>query len=144
MSLEEDKDTGYLTNTGHYELTGFNADVKLKFLELYESTPNMSKVAKALKIHPRTVMQHMQKDKKFREDFLTLREAVCDDLEEAMIEHAKGKSGFMDRAMYLKAHRAKFRETVQHEHNMNKGVVDKYLEAANDMEIVDAEFTEED
>lgn len=78
------------------------AEEKVKFLENYYKTGNMTKSAKAIGRDIHAFRHHLQKDEVFALDFHNVKIAIKNDLEEVMLENALKDRGFMDRMAWLR------------------------------------------
>jgi hypothetical protein len=134
--------TGFLEVNRH---DSFSSDRKLRFLKFFRESQNISKSAQAVGITREVVVYHLKADKAFKTAFDGAIEAMCDELENVMVDHAHSKQGFLDRIAFLKAKRAevwdKRRDDQPIQININMDT--KALEAAKMREkALEAEIVE--
>lgn len=100
-------DSGFLDTGSDSCISSFDAQKKLKFIELASQFwPNLSKCADAVGVTVQTVYNHIKRDVKFCEEIKRIKTAKLDELEQVAIDSGRDvKKGFLDRAMILRAHR---------------------------------------
>lgn len=104
---------------------GVTTEDKVTFLRVYHKTGNLSKAAKAVGRTRSAFYEMMKTDKAFAQDFLDVKEARCDDLEEVMLDNALTPKGFMDRIAWLRANRSeKYNPDKNDEKNAALGMAD--------------------
>lgn len=92
----------YLSPLKNYNLTGFDNDAKIRFLDSYEKTGSITGSMKAVGFHSRVFYLHMGRDKQFREDFDLVQRAMKHELEGVMFNRGKKDNGFIDRIAWLR------------------------------------------
>jgi hypothetical protein len=130
--------TGYLEAGRNYKLTGFNSEEKIKFLEMYAKTGDISACMGALQHNPNTFQMHIRIDPKFKADFETVRRAMKHELEGVIFANAKTPKGFMDRMAWLRRNYPDeygMKTTV--EHKVNRQQIDSLYESVIEAEIVE-------
>lgn len=101
---EVDPKTGYLMPYHKSDVShAILPEHKVKFLEIYTTVLNGKKAAKHLGFTWRGFRNEMDKDPKFRADFLEVKMGVKEDIEEVMQANALTPKGFMDRMAWLRA-----------------------------------------
>ncbi len=81
---------------------------KAAFLQSYFITGNMTKSAKAVGFSLKGFSEQMKTDTVFAEDFIAVKEAIVNDLEETMRLNARNERGYMDRITWLRANSEKY------------------------------------
>lgn len=84
---------------------GFDRVKKCKFLELYLKNPDYSGCAKVLGVTRQTVWYSMEQDPEFKAAFQSVKEELCDQLEERVYTFGQRPQGFMDRIAFLRSYR---------------------------------------
>jgi len=100
----------------------FNPDLKAKFIENYRRSNNLTKSLQLVGVGKQSFYNQIARDKYFKELFDEALNAILDDMEQVMKESAMthGAGGFRDRIAFLKAHRKKYNDKIEHEHTVDK------------------------
>ncbi len=86
---------------------------KADFLKNYFITGNMTKSAKMVGFNIKAFYEQMKTDTAFAEDFLAVKEAIVNDLEETMRLNGRNERGYMDRITWLRANSEKYNPEKQ-------------------------------
>jgi hypothetical protein len=108
---------------------------KRRFLEFYYRSGNMTKSAKAAGFHIKAFTEQMKLDMAFAEDFLAVREAIANDLEETMRLNAMTPKGYMDRITWLRANTDRYNPEKQA--SSGGGEMDEIKKLANKLKDYD-------
>lgn len=121
--MRTDPATGYLVAGEHYALSGFDAQSKRQFIDLYKETGNFSACAKAVGVARRTVYSHLENDPLFKEQFDDAVHTIKDEFEGVMVSNGKRPNGFMDRMAWLRARFSEYnpKTTISHESKPDVG-----------------------
>jgi len=96
---------------------------KAAFLKNYFITGNLTKSAKLVGFNLKAFTEQMKSDAGFTEDFLAIKEAIVNDLEETMRLNARNERGYMDRITWLRANSEKYNPEKQiSEGNMSDAI----------------------
>lgn len=104
-NMSVDPETGFLTPTNQYSLTGFTAEKKKKFVSHLRKEYNIGRSAKLAGISYYAYVDHMQVDPVFKQAVKEALECHLDDAESKMISNAKTDRGTADRIFLLKNRR---------------------------------------
>lgn len=143
-SLVVDPETGFLTASEGYKLTGFDPSKKLKFIELApQMWPHVSAICQAVGISRSTFSNHYKLDEKFRAEVDEGREQALDEAEHAMRTNSTRPGGFMDRIALLKAYRPErwnpeHRLTVTHDVQVTKSLAVEARQAIVEAQVVES------
>jgi hypothetical protein len=133
--------TGYLEPSFTWKSNGFDSDKKVKFLELYLQSGNISESMRLVGCSFNAFASHLRKDKKFAEDFNLVKLQQKHRLEEVMMQHGLKEKGFMDRIAWLrKNYPSEYGQKTTIEHRSNTKVIDSLYDNLN---ILEAEIVED-
>ncbi len=109
---------------------------KADFLKNYFITGNMTKSAKMAGFNMKAFLEQMKTDGVFAEDFVAVKEAIVNDLEETMRLNARNERGYMDRITWLRANSEKYNPEKQISGENMDGAIKALSERLKDYTLV--------
>ena len=109
-NLIRDEKTGFLTPGKGYQIQGFTAEKKLRFLEEVDKDHNIGRSLKAIGLTRNTYDGHMHLDEVFRKAVLDQLRDHCDTMESTI--YTSGKRNPVPAIMFLKRYDHRWRDKI--------------------------------
>jgi len=108
----------------------FTQEKKALWYKHFDKSCNLTSALAAISIARKTFYIHLEKDPYLKELYIETIERHADKIEQIMRESAElpGNAGFRDRIAWLKAHRDKFKDRVEHEHKLDRKQLGQYYD----------------